>query len=111
MGGDESRHVGAPILFTRSTRDQARPVGSVDAAAKILRMTAKELLLQEAPHWSEHDAEVALRAVGHEHAPDQQRREIDAAIVESYTQMPQEDLGASWSARQSIREEPWDRAR
>jgi hypothetical protein len=30
-------------------------------------MTAKELLLQEAPRWSEHDAEVALRAVEHEH--------------------------------------------
>ncbi len=30
-------------------------------------MTAKELLLREAPSWTEHDAEVALRAVGHEH--------------------------------------------
>jgi hypothetical protein len=74
-------------------------------------VTAKELLLQEAPRWSEHDAEIALRAVEHEHTSDQQRREIDAAIVESYIQMPQEDLGAGWAARQSIREEPWDRAR
>lgn len=74
-------------------------------------MTAKELLLQEATRWSEHDAEVALRAVEHDHTSDQQRRETDAAIVESYTQMPQEDLGASWAARQSIREEPWDRPR
>ena len=31
-------------------------------------MTAKEQLLQEAPSWSEHDAEIALRAVQHEHA-------------------------------------------
>jgi hypothetical protein len=31
-------------------------------------MTAKEQLLQEAPGWSEHDAEVALRAVRREHA-------------------------------------------
>jgi hypothetical protein len=31
-------------------------------------MTAKEQLLQEAPGWSEHDAEVALRAVEREHA-------------------------------------------
>ncbi len=29
-------------------------------------MTAKELLLQEVPRWTEHDAEVALRAVEHE---------------------------------------------
>jgi hypothetical protein len=31
-------------------------------------MTAKEQLLQQAPSWSEHDAEVALRAVQREHA-------------------------------------------
>ncbi len=30
-------------------------------------MTAKEQLLQEAPGWSEHDAEIALRAVQREH--------------------------------------------
>jgi len=30
-------------------------------------MTAKELLLQEVPRWTEHDAKVALRAVEHEH--------------------------------------------
>jgi predicted transcriptional regulator len=30
-------------------------------------MTARELLLREAPDWTEHDAEVALRAVQHEH--------------------------------------------
>lgn len=30
-------------------------------------MTAKETLLLQAPSWSEHDAEVALRAVEHEH--------------------------------------------
>ena len=33
-----------------------------------LAMTAKEQLLQEAPTWSEHDAEIALRAVQREHA-------------------------------------------
>jgi hypothetical protein len=31
-------------------------------------MTAKEQLLQEASSWSEHDAEIALRAVQREHA-------------------------------------------
>jgi len=30
-------------------------------------MTAKELLLQEVPQWTEHDAEVARRAVKREH--------------------------------------------
>lgn len=30
-------------------------------------MTAKEKLLKEAPRWSEHDAQVALRAVEREH--------------------------------------------
>jgi hypothetical protein len=33
-------------------------------------MTAKELLLQEATGWSEHDAEIALRAVQHARAAD-----------------------------------------
>ena len=33
----------------------------------IETMTAKELLLKEASLWSEHDAEVALRAVRDEH--------------------------------------------
>jgi hypothetical protein len=33
-----------------------------------LAMTAKEQLLQEAPDWSERDAEIALRAVQREHA-------------------------------------------
>ncbi len=33
-------------------------------------MTAKEQLIQEAPGWSEHDAEIALRAVQREHAGD-----------------------------------------
>lgn len=31
-------------------------------------MTAKDQLLQEAPGWSEHDAEIALRAVQRKHA-------------------------------------------
>ncbi len=39
-------------------------------------MTAKELLLQEATHWSEHDAEVALRAVEHEHEGAQQEGDV-----------------------------------
>jgi ABC-type ATPase with predicted acetyltransferase domain len=38
-------------------------------------MTAKELLLQEVPHWTEHDAKVALRAVEEEAAAGQPERE------------------------------------
>lgn len=37
------------------------------AGAKVRGMTAKELLLQEVAQWTEHDAEVALRAVKSEH--------------------------------------------
>jgi hypothetical protein len=37
------------------------------------------------------------------------RTEIDRAIIDSSTRIPQEDLGATWAARESIREEPWDR--
>ena len=39
-------------------------------------MTAKEKLLSEARNWSEHDAEVALRAVEREHAA-QAGRSVD----------------------------------
>lgn len=41
---------------------------SVPGTIIELAMTAKEQLLQEAPSWSEHDAEIALRAVQREHA-------------------------------------------
>jgi hypothetical protein len=34
-------------------------------------MTVKEQLLREVPGWSEHDAEIALRAVKREHAVDE----------------------------------------
>lgn len=39
-------------------------------------MTAKEQLLRQAPDWSEHDAEVALRAVEHEHKTEAQPGDI-----------------------------------
>jgi hypothetical protein len=41
--------------------------GSARSTIIDLAMTAKEQLLQEAPGWSEHDAEIALRAVQREH--------------------------------------------
>lgn len=37
------------------------------ASYRILRMTAKELLLERAPNWTEDDAEIALRAVERKH--------------------------------------------
>jgi hypothetical protein len=42
--------------------------GLVGATIYYRAMTAKELLLQEAPRWSEDDAEIALRAVQQAHA-------------------------------------------
>jgi hypothetical protein len=42
-------------------------MNGTDGAARIGGMTAKELLLQEAPSWSEQDALVALRAVEQQH--------------------------------------------
>jgi hypothetical protein len=38
-----------------------------DRLLAIEPMTAKEQLLRQAPDWSEHDAEIALRAVEREH--------------------------------------------
>lgn len=45
-------------------------------------MTAKELLMQEAPRWSEHDAEVALRAVEREH---------EDPVVVAFRDAPEDD--------------------
>ena len=41
---------------------------------------------------------------------DEERRAVDEAIVEGYTRIPptaEEDAWAEWSARESVREEPW----
>lgn len=40
-------------------------------------MTAKEKLLKEAPRWSEHDAQIALRAVEREHNGETEQK-VDA---------------------------------
>lgn len=52
------------------SRPRSGPVLTGSAPGTIIErvMTAKEQLLQEAPGWSEHDAEIALRAVQREHA-------------------------------------------
>ena len=78
-------------------------------------MTTKERLHKLVDELSEAEADDALLTLTHSHEhggvfeDQRQRRETDDAIVESYTQIPQEDLGALWAARQSILEEPWDR--
>jgi hypothetical protein len=77
-GPAEKAQVAAQAMRIRRRRTEPRVtmgVGGERAAvcgsqrppgAKIQGMTAKELLIQEAPRWTEHDAEVALRAVEHE---------------------------------------------
>jgi hypothetical protein len=63
-------------------------------------MTAKEQLLQEAPGWSEHDAEIALRAVRREHAgsdPDEWgdiSKVHDAAFAETMRRLAEEERAA-----------------
>ena len=72
-------------------------------------MTIKERLHRLVDELSEQEAQRARIIVEDERADAQRRREIDKAIIDSYTRTPQEDLGAGWAARESIREEPWDR--
>ena len=63
-------------------------------------MTAKEQLLQEAPGWSEHDAEIALRAVQREHGDDgadewgDLSRLHDVAFGESMQRLANEERAA-----------------
>jgi hypothetical protein len=84
-------------------------------ATRIRAMTIKERLHKLVDELSEAEADEALlilsRSCQHdgERAVVRREREIDQAIIESYTRIPQEELGASWAVRQSIREEPWDR--
>jgi hypothetical protein len=57
-----------------SARTRATGQGLVEGSAQGTMieagMTAKERLLRKVPGWSEHDAEIALRAVEREHAGD-----------------------------------------
>jgi hypothetical protein len=68
-------------------------------------MTAKEQLLREAPDWSEHDAEVALRAVQREHARGDAdgwgdiSKVDDMAVGETMQRLVEEEHGAGY--------EPW----
>jgi hypothetical protein len=82
-------------------------------ALTIQPMTSKERLYKLVDELSEAEAEETLvvlsRSREQEDDTGRRQRAIDQAIIDSYTQIPQEDLGASWAAQQSIREEPWDR--
>lgn len=74
-------------------------------------MTAKELLLEQVPTWSEHDAEVALAAVEHEHQAESASNidewgDLDAqtyaATIASMREMDEEEaaIGFSWPQRE-----------
>lgn len=59
-------------------------------------MTAKEKLLERAPRWSEHEAEVALRAV--EREADPLLRRLDNAPLEDEEIAPEEEAAAEGRA-------------
>lgn len=74
-------------------------------------MTAKELLLEQVPTWSEHDAEVALAAVEHEHQAESASNIdewgdldawSDAANRETMRMLDEEEaaIGFSWPQRE-----------
>lgn len=81
----------------------------------ITTVTTKERLHKLVDELTDAEADNALltlaRSREHQGALEHERRrvEIDEAIVASYSETPQEDLGALWATRQSIREEPWSR--
>jgi len=74
--------------------------GSAPGTIVERAMTAKEQLLQEAPSWSEHDAEIALRAVQREHAGgnDDERGELskihEVAFGETMKRLAEEERAA-----------------
>lgn len=80
-----------------------------EVAITIDLVTTKERLHKLVDELTEAEAQNARIVVEDAHTAAGKKREIDRAIVESYTRVPQEDLGATWAARQSIREEPWTR--
>lgn len=61
-------------------------------------MAAKEQLLQEAPGWSEHDAQIALRAVRREHADGDEWGDIskvhEATFGETMKRLAEEERAA-----------------
>jgi hypothetical protein len=81
----------------------------------ISTMTTKERLHKLVEELTEAEADDALLALARSHKHDgvleneRRQRETDEAIVASYAETPQEDLGALWATRQSIREESWSR--
>jgi hypothetical protein len=92
---------------SRSGVAKAQPrAGAAPAATIIGRvMTAKEQLLQEAPAWSEHDAEIVLRAVQRERTGGDadERGDIstvhDAAFGDTMRRLSKEERAAG--------HEPW----
>jgi hypothetical protein len=77
-------------------------------------MTARELLLREAAHWSDHDAEVALRAVEDAHGGDDERT---GDIVDQWGNLSAMGRASGARARRRLDEEEaaagfsWDQYR
>jgi hypothetical protein len=73
------------------------------ATATIRDVTAKEMLLQRAPKWTEREAEIALRAVTHESGGADEWGDVDAqmdvAMSESLRDLDEEERKAGF--------EPW----
>lgn len=68
-------------------------------------MTAKEMLLERAPHWSEAQAIAALRVV---EAQSELAKYLHAeAKLTPSERKAREDRFAEANAREAIREEPW----
>jgi hypothetical protein len=93
-----------------------RHLSEEEEMANIIQtVTTKERLHKLVDELTESEADSALLTLSRSHKHDgvldseRQRLDIDEAIVESYSETPQEDLGALWATRQSIREEPWSR--
>ena len=89
------------LLQTRSTArlakvckapNRPRPAEALPVAnARIQCMTAKELLLKEAPSWSEHDAQVALAAV---------EREREDPVIAAFHDAPEDD--EPWTEQEDV---------
>ena len=72
-------------------------------------MATREELHREVDALPDAQVPMAQTVVKDPEADAARRAEVDRALIVSYIRVLQGDLGASWAARESIREEPWDR--
>jgi|GEM_PF-1402164 len=83
----------------------ARGTSAADAGGRIWVMTAKELLLKEASHWTDAQATAALRVVASQAELDTYLDEESRLSADELD--AREDRWAEANAREAIREEPW----